>query len=344
MKTIALYLPQFHTIPENDKWWGKGFTEWTNVQKARAWFPGHYQPHVPHPAVGYYSLENQSFIEQQHAMALRYGVGAFCYYYYNFAGHTILGKPLEIINNSPRIQNEFCLCWANHDWTRAWYGQGKELLIQQTYSLAEAQDTIEDLCRYFVNPRYIKINGKPLLLVFSPASIPIIREYREIWDRHVRGLGFEGLYLVNLEMLEQGIDPAVYGFDAALEFAPDWVCAAHLPKEPDCPRRVDYAETVKRMMQKPVPPYLRMRSVFANWDNTPRYNNAGLVFENTSLGAFKFFTEYALQYTRDHLPDYLQYVFINAWNEWGEGCHLEPDAKNGFLPLEIVRDALRVAP
>ena len=341
MKAVALYLPQFHQIPENDAWWGEGFTEWTNVKRAGPRYPGHYQPHVPHPAIGYYALDDVAFIEKQHAMALRYGVGAFCYYYYHLAGRNILGKPLEIINASHNIKNEFCLCWANHDWTRTWFGQSKELLVKQTYSPEEAQKIIEDMSRFFVNPRYIKINGRPLLLVFSPADIPIIHEYREIWNAHVRGLGLESLYLVTFEVLEQGVNPALYGFDAALEFGPDWVCAAHLPKEQGFPRRVDYTETVKRMMQKPLPPYQRMRTVFPGWDNTPRYGESGLVFENDSLGAFRFFTEYALRHTRENLPEHLQYLFINAWNEWGEGCHLEPDTRTGFLPLRIVREAMQ---
>ncbi|GAB7080962.1 glycosyltransferase WbsX family protein [Megalodesulfovibrio paquesii] len=337
-KAIAFYLPQFHRIPENDRWWGEGFTEWRNVQSATPLFPGHYQPHVPLPGLGYYDLSDPRVLVRQHHMALRHQVSAFCYYFYHFKDTTLLEKPLRIIRSTPDIPNEYCLCWANAPWTRAWYGQNKEVLIEQEYSAAHAQRFMEHVLHYLQDPRYIKIENRPLLLVYEPERIPIIKEYSRIWNMVARGNGFDGVYLVAVEALEQGQDPAVYGFQAAVEFAPDWLCTGGMLKKQAGPRQFDYQHTVKQMILKPRSPYPRMRCVFPSWDNTPRYKKASVVFTNTSIGAFKLHCEFARKFTEVHLPQSLQYVFINAWNEWGEGCHLEPDERHGTQYLEVVKE------
>ena len=338
MKAIAFYLPQYHAIPENDAWWGKGFTEWNNVRSAVPQFEGHYQPHVPHATLGYYDLSDVKTLEKQHALALKYGVSSFCYYYYNFSGKKLLERPLLEINSSPVIRNDFCLCWANHDWSRIWYGQEKSLLIQQEYSRDNAANIFDDVFKYFCNERYIRIQDKPLFLVFNPEANPLMREYADIWRERARARGLAGVYIVSVENLTIGADPDEYGADAAVEFAPDWSCTALLSPPEHAPRIFDYQATIRNMVNKSVPPYTRMRCAFPGWDNSPRYKERAVVFGNTSWGGFKFALDFAREYTQKHLPEYLQYVFINAWNEWGEGCHLEPDEKNGFLALNIVAE------
>jgi lipopolysaccharide biosynthesis protein len=338
MQAIAFYLPQYHAIPENDAWWGKGFTEWNNVKKAIPLYPGHYQPHIPSKHIGYYDLSDTRTLVKQHALAFRYGISAFCYYYYNFSGLNPLEKPLLLINENQNIQNSFCLCWANHDWTRVWYGQKKKILLKQQYTRDNANLIIKDVQKYFFSNRYIKVNNKPVFLVFNPEENPIMSEYSDIWREEAGKNGFDGLYLIAVEALTMGADPGTYHFDAALEFAPDWSCTALLSDQDHRPRIFDYQATVKKMLHKALPPYTRFRCVFPGWDNTPRYKERGVVFGNTSFGVFKYALEHAIGHTRRHLPEDMPYVFINAWNEWGEGCHLEPDNKNGLLPLKIIHE------
>jgi hypothetical protein len=340
LKALAFYLPQYHAIPENDRWWGEGFTEWNNVRSAQALFDGHYQPHVPHARVGYYDLSDPAFIERQHALALRYGIAGFCYYYYNFSGRNPLERPLRHVRSNASIRNEYCFCWANHDWTRTWYGQDKEVLLKQEYSLANAEQLFEDVAQYFADTRYIKVEGKPLFLVYAPEFNPMMREYADLWRKNAQKSGYPDVFLVSVEALMVGANPDTYGFDAALEFAPDWTCVAQISPANVKPRLLDYQGTVKNMLCKAVPHYPRMRCVFPGWDNTPRYKERGIIFTDGSLGAYRFALESAVRYTKETLPDFLQYLFINAWNEWGEGCHLEPDEKNGFLPLQITADVL----
>jgi hypothetical protein len=339
MRALAFYLPQYHATAENDAWWGPGFTEWDNVRAAKPCFPGHYQPHVPHPRLGYYDLADPASVKRQHDLARRYGIYGFCYYYYNFSGRTLLEKPLRIIRESPEIRNPFCLCWANHDWTRAWYGQSKEVLIRQEYNPENALKVFAGLLPYLLNPRYIRIESKPLLLVFNPEHNPLMPEYSGLWRELARKSGLEGLFLAGVESLRMGVDPALYGFDAAVEFAPDWSKAALVSAPEDRPRIYDYQATLGNMLTGPEPGYTRLRCLFPGWDNTPRYKKAGLVFENCTLGAFKYALESVREYTAARLPESLRYVFFNAWNEWGEGCHLEPDLRRAFEPLEIIRQA-----
>ncbi|MDR2893252.1 MAG: glycoside hydrolase family 99-like domain-containing protein [Deltaproteobacteria bacterium] len=343
-KVIALYLPQYHAIPENDAWWGKGFTEWDNVKSALPLFQNHYQPHIPHKRIGYYDLSDAATLERQHALALRYGVSAFCYYYYNFSGFNPLERPLLTISNSKAIKNDFCLCWANHDWTRTWFGQDKTILLRQEYSADLARVLFEDACKYFQNERYITIDGKPLFLVFRPEENPMMREYAAIWRELAVKNGFPGIFLVAVEALIVGADPAGYGFDAAVEFAPDWTCTELSAKKDPNPRVFDYQATLRNMLNKTRPAYTRMRCAFPGWDNTPRYKERAVLFENTSMGAFKYALAHLKEYTQKNLPDNLQYVFINAWNEWGEGCHLEPDEKNSYAHLGIVKEIFGTAP
>lgn len=340
IKPIAFYLPQFHPIPENDAWWGKNFTEWHNVRQATPLFEGHYQPHIPHNTIGYYDLRDKNFLIKQHSIAKRYGIFGFCYYYYFFNGKTLLETPLKIIRSTPAIQTNYCLCWANGNWTRAWYGQNKETLISNSYGKENAKSFIEAITPYLLDDRYIRIDEKPLLLVYEPESIEAIREYAEIWQQHAQHLGFKGIFLASVEAMTLGVPPSEYGFDAAVEFAPDWTQTVRVSDRQDTHRIFDYKETVKNMLLKPEPPYERFSCVFPSWDNAPRYKKSAISFINANPGIFKYFLRQAMERTRRSFPAERRFLFINAWNEWGEGCHLEPDERYGYTYLQILHEAL----
>ncbi len=341
VEPIAIYLPQFHETEENNLWWGKGFTEWVNVRSAVPAFAGHYQPHIPHQSIGYYDLTDMGTLIRQHALAYRYGIKNFCYYYYNFNGKTLLESPLKLIAESNQIKNKFCLCWANGNWTRAWYGQNKEILIAQEYSEENALQFIQAIISYITHPRYICVDGKPLLLVYRPEIIEVCKKYSEIWQNYIKQAGLPGLYLVGVEALEHDIPPALYGFDAALEFAPDWRLTHLLSAPEEKPRIYDYVATVSKMIAKPTMPYPRFRCVFPGWDNSARYKKGATIFVNNSWAAFAYFLEATVKYTQKHMSHIAPYFFINAWNEWGEGCHIEPDQQNGFAALQTIHRVLQ---
>lgn len=341
MKCIAFYLPQFHAIPENDAVYGKGFTEWDNVRAARPLFPGHEQPHAPHPRIGWYNLLDEAFLERQHALAYEYGVTGFCYYYYNMAGKRLLEKPLDRILANDRIRNDFCLCWAHVSWFDNRQGP-KSVFLPQIYDAARARRLAEDLLPYFEHPRHIRIDGKPLFLVWAPERLPQAAMYADILREAAHKRGFPGLFLLGVEAYAASY-PDQWGLDAMLEFAPDWRPENQVSPPGELPRRMDYGRTLDFMRRKAVPPYLRLRCTFPGWDNTPRRGEEGLACTGTSVELFRRSLIFLTQYTQRMLPPQWHYVFINAWNEWGEGCHLEPDARHGFACLNVVRQVMRRA-
>jgi hypothetical protein len=340
VKLIAFYLPQFHVVPVNERIYGKGFTEWDNVRGARPLFEGHHQPHIPHSLLGYYDLSKEKDIVLTHELAYGNGVECFCYYYYNINTIKPLEKPLDIIAGSTCIRNEFCLCWDPGSWFHNRTGDRKFPFLEQVFSVANAVHFIHGIERFIGNRRYIRIDGKPLLLVFAAERCPMIREYTGIWRREAQRMGFPDLCIGGVSAFVEGVPPAHYGFDVMVEFAPNWFSEARISGEEEKPRRMDYLRTVKLMMEKQVPPYDFLRCVFPSWDNTPRKGERGIVFERLDFDIFSLALEAAIAYTRNVLPESLQYVFINAWNEWGEGCHLEPDLKNGFDLLHRVNAAV----
>ena len=327
-------------IEENSAWWGEGFTEWNNVKSASPQFPGHYQPHVPHRSIGYYDLLDKNFLKKQHALASKYGLYGFCYYYYYFNGRTLLDAPLKIVLKSRDIDVDFCLCWANGSWTRAWYGQNTEVLISNQYTLENAAGFMKSIIPYLNDDRYIRIEGKPLLLVYQPEDIPTCKEYSRVWRKIAVEHGLEGLYLTSVEALIFGVSPEEYGFDAAVEFAPDWTTTHLLSKIGEPQRIFDYVETVKNMLLKQDLGYERYPCVFPGWDNAPRYKKAAVTFVNAKPGTFKYFLETTVKKCALKFPPEKRFIFINAWNEWGEGCHLEPDERHGYAYLHILRQVL----
>ena len=346
VKLIAFYLPQFHPTPENDQWWGKGFTEWTNVTKARPNFLGHYQPHLP-ADLGFYDLRLPEAREQQARLAKRYGIYGFCYYYYWFAGKRLLHQPLERMLQTNNPDMPFCLAWANENWTRKWDGQEQEILIAQQHSENDDRAVMSDLIRYLRHPNYIRINGKPLLVIYRPGLFPNIKATTEMWRDQCLKEGVGEVYLVLAESFEFALSlvhPGSLGFDASVEFPPHGMSAPVAPQgkviNPEFSGILhDYRQIVEDYLRLPIPGHVKFRSVMPRWDNTPRRQNDPLMFVHASARAYQTWLEAIMEITREQNFGDERLVFINAWNEWGEGNHLEPDRKYGHAFLEATRNA-----
>lgn len=339
MQAIAFYLPQFHSIVENDVVYGKGFTEWDNVRSAKPLFRGHYQPKIPHKTFGYYNLLDEKFLVFQHEIAYENGIEGFCYYYYNLAGKRLLEKPVDIINKNTSIKNRFCLCWDHHSWYNN-KNNHKNIFIEQVYSRQNALNLFDDLRQYFENERYIKIDGRPLLCIWAPEKNPLIIEYADILHEQAQKCGYPGIWLAGVAAFAD-CHPNLLGLDSMIEYAPNWNREAMLSGSEDSPRIYSYPETLRIMVSKKITNYIYNRCVFPGWDNTPRRGPGGIVFVDSSVDIYKACLEFIIQYTQMCLPPTMQYVFLNAWNEWGEGCILEPDERNGFTYLKATRDVIR---
>lgn len=344
-RVIAFYLPQFHPIPENDEWWGDGFTEWTNVRPAEPQFIGHYQPHVPHADIGYYDLRNRNTQLKQIELAKTYGINGFCFYYYWFGGKRLLETPIENYLADPGLDHPFCLCWANENWSRRWDGLESEVLLGQNHSPEDDLACIADLARFMRDSRYIRIDGKPLLLVYRPNLLPFPQETAARWRQWCRDNGIGEIYLAYTQSFAR-VDPAEYGFDAAVEFPPN------NSSPPDLTRQVslinqhsgrvyDWDIFVKNSENYTDPGYTIFRSVCPGWDNTARRGSNGTAFVNNSPARYERWLENAINETIRSHPNFDErLIFVNAWNEWAEGAHLEPDEASGYSYLEATRRAL----
>lgn len=356
IRPIAIYLPQFHPIPENDAWWGKGFTEWTNVVKAKPLFEKHYQPHLP-ADLGFYDLRLQEVREAQADLAKQYGIYGFCYYHYWFNGRRVLERPMNEILKLSRPDFPFCLCWANENWTRRWDGYDKDVLLKQEYNFADDKQHIHYLCKIFQDKRYIRIDGKPLFIIYRSELFPDIRKTTQIWREEALKLGIGDIYLARMESFTSE-DPTELGFDAAIEFQPDW--RNFPPKKKatllervkyklldiDNPYHInrifEYREFIDSMLNKLKPTYKRFPCVVPSWDNSARRQKQAAILDNSTPQLYEeWLTAIVNQFIPYSSDENL--LFINAWNEWAEGNHLEPCQKWGRAYLEATLRAVSYA-
>jgi glycosyltransferase involved in cell wall biosynthesis len=345
VRLIAFYLPQFHAIPENDEWWGKGFTEWTNVRRAEPQFVGHEQPHVP-ADLGYYDLNDPDVQVRQARLAAEYGLGGFCFYFYWFGGKRLLEMPISTFANNPDITLPFCLCWANENWSRRWDGKDSEILIAQDHSADDDIAFIEHLSQYLRNPRYIRVDGKPLVMVYRPGLLPDPRGTAARWRHWCRNNGVGEIHLAYTQSFE-AVDPAEYGFDAAIEFPPNNTAPPVITDSVDKLNPAfsgivyDYRTYPARSEAYVTPPYTLYRGVFPAWDNEARRTGRGAVFHHSSPALYRtWLRNAAIDTERRFVRPDSRLVFVNAWNEWAEGAHLEPDQRYGYAYLQATRAAL----
>jgi glycosyltransferase involved in cell wall biosynthesis len=345
VRLIAFYLPQFHAIPQNDTWWGAGFTEWNKVRPSLPLFEGHAQPHVP-GTLGCYRLVDSEVPRRQIELAKRYGVGAFCFYFYWFDGRRLLDAPLERWLADPSLDFPFCVCWANENWTRRWDGMDQELLVSQRHSEADDLAFIEHVSRFLRDPRYVRIDGKPMLMLYRPSLLPSATQTAQRWRTWCRQNGIGEIYLIYPQSFDTA-DPATFGFDAATEFAPNNLGTSPITERvvplagQQPPTVYDWTTLVDRSRAYVEPAYTLMRSVSPGWDNTARKGSRGAVFLGNTPNGYEAWLHNAIEHTcrvRENPNERL--VFVNAWNEWAEGAHLEPDLRNGYAYLQATRNAL----
>jgi O-antigen biosynthesis protein len=346
VRVIAFYLPQFHPIAENDAWWGKGFTEWTNVRPATPQFDGHYQPHVP-AELGYYDLLDPRTQHRQVALAREHGLGGFCFYFYWFGGTRLLEQPLLNYLQDPSLDLPFCLCWANENWSRRWDGLDHELLIAQQHSPDDDLAFIAHVAAYLRDPRQIRVEGKPLLLVYRPSLLPDPLATADRWRAWCRDNGIGEIFLAYTQSFET-VDPATIGFDAAVEFPPNNTAPPVVTDEVAGDASgfegivYDWRALADRSASYTDPGYLLFRAVCPGWDNTARRRSRATVFVGNTPDRYRQWLANAVADTCTRIAEpSRRLVFVNAWNEWAEGAHLEPDCKDGRAYLEATRDVVR---
>lgn len=376
IRAIAIHLPQFHPFPENDEWWGKGFTEWTNVTKAKPLFEGHYQPHLPSD-LGYYDLRLEEARLAQEALAKSYGLSGFCYYHYWFNGKRLMEEPLLRKMANPKEDFPFMLCWANENWTRTWDGSDHKVLMKQEYNLEDDALHIKYLIEtYFLDERYIRVNGKPVFFIYRSTLFPDMSATISLWRKIAKESYNLELYIGRCETFNSEDESFVVdgGFDVAMEFQPfcnnlfkaDYENKAQSrtlidkindklhyklkigessidkkiknqgPRILDLEYYVDYLIRNKDSIKKN---YKIFPGITPCWDNTARKGERGMVFENSSPMLYEKWLTHIVKTFKPFTKEE-NFIFINAWNEWAEGNHLEPDAKYGRQYLEATKKVL----
>ncbi|MFT3755781.1 MAG: glycoside hydrolase family 99-like domain-containing protein [Pseudoxanthomonas sp.] len=344
---VAFYLPQFHPIPENSAWWGEGFTEWRNVARALPQFEGHAQPRQP-ADLGFYDLRNVDVLRRQAALAKEYGIGAFCFYFYWFSGKTLLETPLRNWLHNPDIDLPLCLCWANEKWTRTWDGRGDQVLIDQSHSVEDDLAFIRHVADYLRDPRYLRVEGRPLLLLYRPGLLPNIRATAQRWRDWCRDNGVGEIHLAYVQSFERP-DPRDIGFDSAIEFppnlstAPDITAEQHLLNPAFRGQVLDWREMADAMRTRPLPAYPLFPAVNCGWDNEPRRPGRGRVYLHAAPRRYRDWLRDTIRTRLVGTDKRRRLVFINAWNEWAEGAVLEPDMRLGHAWLQATRQALLAA-
>ena len=350
IRAIAFYLPQFHPVPENDEWWGKGFTEWTNVTKAHPLFHGHYQPHLS-ADLGFYDLRLPEAREAQADLARAHGIHGFCYYHYWFNGRRILERPFNEVLESGKPDFPFCLAWANESWSRRWLGEERNLLIEQTYSAKDDIAHARWLLPSLADPRCIRVDGRSLFLVYRPKHLPNPRQTTDVLRNECIKAGLPEPYLLGIDAQCPGVDCRTLGFDGTVRFEPQLGALPLAFSDKPLWERLwrnlrlgirsrelkvyDYAEA-RHLMNTTTRDSSYYPSVFVGWDNTPRRGNKGVIVVNSTPEKFGAALRTTVQ-DMARRPSGERLVFINAWNEWAEGNHLEPDAKHGLAYLNEVK-------
>lgn len=368
MNVVAFYLPQFHSIPENDEWWGKGFTEWTNVRKAMPLFEGHNQPRVPLNG-NYYNLLDPKTLRWQVDLANKYGVGGFCFYHYWFDGHLLLEKPVEMFLADKSLDLPFCICWANEHWTNQWVSGENKVLIEQRYGgEAEWREHFEYLLQFFKDDRYIRVDGKPLVVLYRPEIVDCLPDMLACWRNLAEENGLGGLvityqhpsYYVYPEKREDL-------FDYNIEFQPTLALTMKKSQKHKILRaikrrltlfmeknfgidlrfigsgtglsHISYDEIWNTILSMEPTRENSFPGAFVDWDNTPRRGMKGSLYDGVTVEKFRhYFKEQVKRARNVYSSDYL---FMFAWNEWAEGGYLEPDENRGYGFLEAIHDSLR---
>jgi len=358
IKPIAIYLPQFHPISENNEWWGKGFTEWTNVVKAKPCFEGHYQPHLPSD-LGFYDLRLEEARLAQEELAKSYGIYGFCYYHYWFNGKRLLHEPLDRKLKNTKEDFPFMMCWANENWTRTWDGSANKILLSQEYSIDDDKKHIQHLITYFKDDRYIKVNGKPIFIIYRPKFFPNIEQTIELWRKEVKMAGFPDLYIGFSQNFEHQYEPESKGFDFAFEFQPNFSNTSNSISFPrtffqkairrlkkqlkikveDLKYYYDYSaftnKQIEKKFKKDVYP-----GITPMWDNSARRKENPFILHDSTPEKYRKWLSFIKEnYPWNTVPE--NFLFINAWNEWAEGNHLEPCQKLGTEYLEITKESLK---
>ena len=349
MRVIAYYLPQFHAIPENNEWWGKGFTEWTSVRNGKPLFAGHQQPVEP-GELGYYNLLDASIRERQAALAREAGIEGFCYWHYWFAGHQLLEKPLQAVLQSGQPDFPFCLGWANESWkAKTWLDQQTapdRMLIEQTYPEGDDEAHFEAILPMLRDKRYIQVDGKPLLMVYRPFDLP--QGWCTKWQQMAKNAGFSGLYLLGHVAYAKQVDAVLQmGFDAVnlvpLGDTKRNICLAlrhlltlikHLRGK--SPLVYDYRQAIRLFAEPVMQREQVVPTILPNWDHSPRSRMRAFVMHNSTPEAFKSHVA-AIKHIVDRKHN--QLVMLKSWNEWGEGNYMEPDKRWGKQYIEALRDA-----
>lgn len=350
VKLLAFHLPQYHAFKENDEWWGKGFTDWNNVKKAQPLYEGHYQPRVP--IDGYYNMLDKETHIRQAQLAKEYGIYGFCYYHYWFGGKILMEKPMEMVLNEKDIDFPYCICWANEPWTRSWDGKNREIIMPQIYGeQKDWQVHLEYLLPFFKDERYIKIDNKPLFVIYRTNEIKCCDEMIDYWNQECIKNGFNGIYICEERNAFQK-EASCKNSNAILNFEPGYTRSLQrnaITKTYNFIKRKlgskyikeSYSRMVMKISSRPIPVSMEKKEfigAFSGWDNTPRRKTGGIISIGTNPHKFEKLLQTQIEKSNKNSSEFL---FINAWNEWAEGAYLEPDNKFGYGYLQAVKNAVK---